>query len=187
MKRIFYLLVLLQSQNCFSQNKSDFENLIYKTASLSTTQIKSTYTNEGWELVNKNFPKLTWNQLNDKDFSEAKYSSPFKTVKVTVKGARTMVTESTIEYNSPDVEHDLFQLLIKNSKILEQRCDIKEGASYYQRVAEVSLKDLKPVRVIYELSAGSAGVSQKLIFNNNINLPKIGSGAINSTWGKKCD
>ncbi len=187
MKRIFYLLILLQSQYCFSQNKNDFVNIIYKTASLSTTKIKSSYTNEGWELVNKNFPKLVWSQLNDTDFSDAKYSFPFKVVKVTAKGARTMVLESTIEYNSPDVEHDLFQLLIKNSKIIEQRCDLQESASYYQRVVEVSFKDLKPIKVIYELSAGSSGISQKLIFNNNINMPEIGSNAINSTWDKKCE
>jgi hypothetical protein len=190
MKKIILLITILISQNSFSQSKSEIENFVFKTASLASTPKKVPWNTEVWQTVDKIFPKFKWTNIKDDQYTDAISATPFEDLTIYLKGANVGILDSTIEYtHKPQDLFLLWEVLIKNSKLIDQRCDLEENMLNLERFALVSFKNYKPVIVVFSTSSGNHFGIQKLQFTHTsiLNLPEIGSKAENSTWSKKCD
>ena len=176
------------SSNNDKVSYKDLENLISKTARLSTTPIDASYSSDSWMLLNKVFPGAVWSDLNDNRYTDSKYFDPFDNISIHSRGARTMIFESELVYTSSSDTHDLYKILNKFN-LTDPRCDQRESAMHHERYGQVSFQGLKPTNFRYEYSTGASGgiQLQVITFGRDIELPRIGAKSDISIWTSFCN
>jgi hypothetical protein len=134
-------------------------------------------TAQSWENLNAVMPSAKWAVSQDKRYPFAKATSikdKTGTVKITVGGARTMVTEASAAF-SADYEIDIDKFLASSVKS-KQVCVIEDMASAKDIYYEVTLSGYKPTIFHYEFSSGSGGGFDTVSIGS-IDLPKACSKA----------
>jgi hypothetical protein len=184
---IIFPLVLLVAltTDARAAGPKELPKLVESTAYLATVPQGASHTNEDWGALKRHFPNATWLSVREKEFTDAKSTTISKGLTVSAYGARTMIRASKIELFGMEQEV-LYKILKNNFKVIEERCDTGERASFAQRYALIAFKGAKPVRIQYEISAGSGGITEALLFDNNLALPAIGSEAIDGKWSQRC-